>query len=63
MDITNKIKTDCYNCKYIKFDSSFDGYCSNNKCSFYRFLVLNDKGCRVISCGHFKEKCEQNNVK
>lgn len=48
----------CYYCKYLRFDSCMDGYCSNKEREklIPNRLVLTDKGCSVAICTYFRKK-------
>lgn len=46
-----KVKICCYDCKYLRYDSCFFGYCNNKYNSRkYRTIVVNDKGCIDYYC-------------
>lgn len=47
---------DCYNCQFIGFDSSADGYCGCEDCVRYKSMVLDDYGCKVNCCKNYVEK-------
>lgn len=47
----------CEDCKYLAFDSSFDGYCGCDHCVHYRSLVIDDKGCHIQDC-----ICKEENI-